>query len=541
MFDYKTDDNGGHAPRSGAAIWSQVPLQPLTPGPLTPFSYSVLTEIVSTAWFHYYNEHGFSPPRTKAVRGHQSRPYLNMSQGAQLEAQHAGIEPPSLRIDGAAYPLSPWKKPGLMEGVRLGRAKKRVQAQTETHLAGIDAVTTRVRGWYEKTRELEWSQAELLQVMEQIERIGLDAMVAFLAARSQLGRTYNRLIWATLDQTPFPGNLNLINNAIGDLDGLVESEMAADLLAVADASAADAASVEWMAAGDYGEWWKSAAHTRLADALAHFLNIYAHRCAGEGEMATPRWNEEQTPLLHAVRSMVEQKARRPAKLSPAHAVSALQAAAGKEAKQVPALVQTLRQGLRLQSKAMNALAYLLSGTRNWALAAGAEAMGDGRLQAVEDVFFFELEEIKRMMTGEWNISDQAEIQALASERRREQATVSLDAPPSAFLGDQPLRPAYSGLPGSSGEARGPLRRWEALDARTCSGSIAGAMQLDSGWSILLPAAQGFVSACGAPFDPLVAAAQIWHTPIITGLGDRYADLVEGAQTTLNTAQVRVEQ
>jgi pyruvate,water dikinase len=464
-----------------------------------------------------------------------------MSQGARLEVQHAGIKPPSLRVNGPTYPISAWKKPGLMEGMRLGRGRKRVQAQIETQLADMDAVTARVRDWYEKTREMDWSQAELLQVMEQVERIGLDAMVAFLTARSHLDRTYNRLIWATLDQAPFPGNLNLINNAIGDLDSLIESEIAADLLAVADASAADAPSVDWLTAGDYGEWWKKAAHTRLAGELANFLDKYAHRCAGEGEMAAPRWGEDQTPLLHAVRSMVEQKTRRPAKLSPDHAVSALQNAAGKEAKQVPALVQSLRQGLRLQSKAMNALAYLLSGTRNWALAAGAEAIGDGRLQSVEDVFLFELEEIKRMMTGEWNVSDQAEIQALASERRSEQATVSQAAPPPAFLGDRPLTPAYPGLPGSSGEARGPLRRWEALDARTCSGSIAGAMQLDSGWSILLPAAQGFVSACGAPFDPLAAAARLWRTPIITGLGDRYADLVEGAQTMLDTEQVRVEQ
>lgn len=541
MFDYKTDGNGGHAPQSGAAVWSQIPLQPLTPGPLTPFSHSVLAEIAAAAWYRHYNQLGFSPPRTKAVRGHQNRPYLNMSQGAQLEAQHAGIEPPSLRIDGNAYPLSGWKKPGLMEGVRFGRVRKRVQAQIETQLAGMDAVTARVRDWYEKTRELDWSQAELLQVMEQVERIGLDAMVAFLTARSQLGRTYNRLIRATLDQAPFPGNLTLINDAIGDLDGLVESEMAADLLALADASADDAASVDWLAAGDYADWRQSAAHTHLADELAGFLGKYAHRCAGEGEMATPRWEEDQTPLLHAVRALMEQKARRPAKLSSEHAVRSLQNAAGKEAKQVPALVETLRQSLRLQSKAMDALAYLLSGTRNWALAAGAEAMSDGRLLNIDDVFLFELEEAKRLMTGEWNISDQAEIQGLIAKRRSEQSAISQATPPPAFLGDRPLTPAYPGLPGSSGQALGPLRRWRSLDAQTSNGAIVGAMQLDSGWSILLPAAQGFVSACGAPFDPLVAAARLWHTPVITGLGDGYSELAEGAQTTLDVAQVRVEQ
>ena len=535
------DGAGSRAPQHGTAVWSQIPLQPLTPGPLTPFSHSVLAEIVSGAWYRLYDELGFSPPRSRVVRSHQNRPYLNVSQGAQLEAEHAGMEPPTLRIDGMAYPLSPWKKPGLMEGMRAGRARKRLQNQLDSRLANMDAVTARLREWHEKTREMEWSQAELLQVMEQVERVGLDAMAGFLVARAHLDRIYNRLIWATLEHTPFPLNLTLINNAVGDLDGLVESEMAADLLTLADASAGDSASVDWLVAGEYASWWRSAAHTRLADELAGFLGKYAHRCAGEGEMALPRWDEDQTPLLSVVRTLVEQKARRPAKLSAANAVSALQEASGKGAKQIPGLVDALRQGLRLQSKAMDALAYLLSGTRNWALAAGAEAMGDGRFQAVDEVFLFELEEVKRLMTGEWNVSDREEIQALVDKRRAEQATITQAPPPPALLGERPLTPAYPGLPGSSGQALGPLRRRNPLDARACSGAIVGAMQLDSGWAILLPAAQGFVSACGVPFDPLVAAARLWHTPIITGLGERYVTLAEGAQTTVDAAQALVEQ
>jgi hypothetical protein len=39
--------------------------------------------------------------------------------------------------------------------------------------------------------------------------------------------------------------------------------------------------------------------------------------------------------------------------------------------------------------------------------------------AVEDIFFYELEETKEMMTGEWNISDLAGIHATANERRAE--------------------------------------------------------------------------------------------------------------------------
>ena len=57
-------------------------------------------------------------------------------------------------------------------------------------------------------------------------------------------------------------------------------------------------------------------------------------------------------------------------------------------------------------------------------AAGHEAMGDKRLLAEEDVFFYELEEMKQMMTGEWNISDMDNIRATAAQRKLDYARLA---------------------------------------------------------------------------------------------------------------------
>jgi len=88
-------------------------------------------------------------------------------------------------------------------------------------------------------------------------------------------------------------------------------------------------------------------------------------------------------------------------------------------KDVEQLVPRIHHLLTLQSRALHSFAYALAGTRLWALAAAKEAMLDQRLRTVDEVFFFALEEMKEMMTGEWNISSKSEIHATCARRRAE--------------------------------------------------------------------------------------------------------------------------
>ena len=149
---------------------------------------------------------------------------------------------------------------------------------------------------------------------------------------------------------------------------------------------------------------------------------------------TPRWSEDPSPLLAAVAAAVQTGAPHTAPAAPDESPF-LALVDPKRRKEAQALLAQARDAAILQSRALDVHAYTLAGTRIWALAAGHEAMGDGRLLAVEDIFFYELEETKEMMTGEWNISDLAGIHATAGERKAEWQRQAQAAAGDLLIGD----------------------------------------------------------------------------------------------------------
>ncbi len=156
----------------------------------------------------------------------------------------------------------------------------------------------------------------------------------------------------------------------------------------------------------------------FATGFEGFLSAYGHRCGGEGELATPRWSEDPTPVLQAIWAHTTRKA--PAQIvvgGPGVEQELLSAVEGKQRQAAQQWLTCLARYLPLQSRALHAYAYVIAGTRRWALAAAHEAMSDKRLANEQVVFFYELEEIKQMMTGEWNISDLDRIRATAEARR----------------------------------------------------------------------------------------------------------------------------
>ena len=131
MIEYSLPDSTGKSQSggqsAGAPIWSRDFLQPLAPGALTPFSASVLHEMAGRSWYNYFDRLGFDPtPRSRVVRSLHGRPYFTLTLSAQLDAQQAGIEPPVLRIGGAARQIARWEKPGLLAGLKLGGNARKV-------------------------------------------------------------------------------------------------------------------------------------------------------------------------------------------------------------------------------------------------------------------------------------------------------------------------------------------------------------------------------------------------------------------------------
>ena len=357
MFDYVLP-NG--LPAGSRTAWSQLSLRPLAQGALTPFSYSVLAEIAGRAWYQYFDALGFEPtPRARVLRQFQGHPYLNLTISATRDAEMAAIAPMILRLDGQPFPLCKFEKPGFLAGLKASRSQAKVTSLLKKLASELDEVIQKAQTWQDKTQELRWTQAEVLQVMEEIEPVGVPSFIAFFAARHNLELTVNRL-WQLL-----PANM-----------------LASD-------------------------------RTRLLT--------------------------EAIPTLYtSVISVEIRQAKEPAVISPnlvgqpAALLAALDADQRKAAQPLLVQVQPL---LALQDRALGGVYAILTGTRRWALAAAKEAMGDQRLLAQEDVFFYELEEMKEMMTGEWNISDRNEIQKTCTHRKLEYAQWQQARPSELLIGE----------------------------------------------------------------------------------------------------------
>lgn len=416
MYSY-TLSNG--LPAGSRTVWSNWPLRPLITGPLTPFSYQLLAEIAGRAWYQYYDRLGFDPmPRARVLRQHQGRPYLNLTISAQRDAEGAALEPLTLQLDGQPFPICKWERPGLIAGLKFGLAQNRVESLLKSLATEIDAITQRAEAWYAKVTELRWTQAEVLQIMEEIENVGVPSVLVFLAARHNLDLLYNRLIRLLSGRTDESAALALIDTALGDEGAEIEWAIRNRVAQLEEVAARDAAVCDWLRAGDYGEWQSTLPHRGLSGELRAFLSQFGHRTLQEGEVRHPRWADDPTTLLSLVAKRVSGQGTSSARRAPIPQplLDACEPNRRKEAQQLLQKAAPLR---RLQSQALHAFAYILAGARRWALAAARDAMIDQRLLAADDVFFFEPEEMKEMMTGEWNISSRSEIQTTSKQRRED--------------------------------------------------------------------------------------------------------------------------
>lgn len=530
-------------PSGSRTVWSRLPLQPLAAGPLTPFSYSVLEEVAKRGWYQYFDDVGFEPmPRARVLQQVNGYPYLNLTISAQRDTTLAGLEPMALLLDGERFPLVSYEKPSFFANIKLNRNRKKIATTVARYAEELPAIAQRSEAWSAKTKELRWTQADVLQVMEEIERVSATSFQIFFAARHNLEWIYNRLLWLTQKRQPFPANLSLINSCLGGLTALPETMMVEELLALRALAATDPVVVAWLGKGDFAGW-ETQLPRPMREAVQHFFARYGHRASNEAEIARERWHSNPALLFATLTAYLQTQPARPASLPETqplqHLLGAVEAVDKKEAQ---LLSTQLGQLLQLQSQALHAFAYALDGTRRWALAAAGEAMADGRLQQREDVFFFALEEVKQMMTGEWNISARSEIQATCEKRRIAYTQWQSVPSPSLLVGESGAMPVGShGLPAVSGQATGPLCRWQLPEPAHCSGAVVGTQHLDNGCSLFLPFAAALVAADGTPLDPMVAAAHAWQVPTVVGLGAQLAHLVEGAPTTVYGNRGMVEQ
>ncbi|MEM7133065.1 MAG: hypothetical protein AAF702_42580 [Chloroflexota bacterium] len=517
MFDYTDNRTPSHAD----PVWDHGPLSALGPAHLSTFSYSILAEILRRGWFDYYMQLGFEPqPAARLVRQHQGKAYLNLTLSAQLEAVQ-GIAPLTLRINGQPYPLAATKS-GLFSGLLGNRKAKKVWSTVDELVNEAPLIRQKARTWFETVMGLKWSQAEILQVMEQIERVGADSMRLYFAARHNLELGFNEILWALEPASPFPQSLgyaSALYQGLGNtqLSNLIESDISSAVLDLAQLARNEGISMpDGKGTAEWSSWLE---HGKFKAALTDFTKDHGHRCAGESELKNPRWEEDPNLLLGCVLALANRESTSAVGgVNQTSIQEMMQIVDAKERKNIQVWLDRLPKLFRLQSQALDAFAYILAGSRRWIQAAAQEAMSDGRLQSRDEAFYFQLEELKEMMTGEWNVSNTDEIRARLAERQAEFAQSETNnreqSISSLLIGDQEVHPTRSGLPTSADlgiEVSTPtdltaIEPTALIAQLLVAGPALKVASVDGGTGTLLPLAGTLVTEGGHLLDPVVAAA-----------------------------------
>lgn len=502
-------------------VWERSLFEPLATNALTSFTSSLLTEVTARTWYHYFDSLGFQPaPRQRIVRMYEGRPFANISISARLDAENAGIVPPLLHIDGAERPIAAWEKPGFLAGMKLGRGAKKIDEMLAAQHRELPETIAKAAAWHQRVIGLRWSQAEVLQIMEEIEGVGAAAMLPYFAARHNLEVASRRLLQLLNPETP-QVRAALIARALGGMKQGVELDMVQRVKALGKHAAGDDSVVNWLRTGEFAGWEEMLRAGAFGDGVRGFMAAYGHRTIGEGEIAVPRWSEAPQALFAVLRAIVEAAPETSAPAEPD--LSALLAAVdGKARKEAQQLVERMHMLIELQSGALHAFSYILAGTRHWALAAGREATVDRRLKAIDDVFFYEIEEVKEMMTGEWNISDLSGIHAVADERRALLAKWRQHKPVDLLWGDRKAVATATVLPASAGVGDGAVFTLHDLAApdrsKASTRQVFVGAAPESAAAIVLPVCAAVATADGNVFDPLVAGARALGRPGVVACG-----------------------
>lgn len=241
----------------------------------------------------------------------------------------------------------------------------------------------RLSSWAQGVFDMTWNQAQLLQVMEEIEPSVYEALYDCQGAAWAAGGSYAHLL-TLLEKHLEVGAQAIQLDVVGGLetpDGAMISDLAIDL--------------------EEKEW----------------LRRYGYRGDNELELASPRLTEFRPPL-HAPPTAIEGSWNPTAAAQRREEAMqvAISAAGFLQRSSMRKAIELCQTALTAHAEARDTLAMVSAAARRWSLAAAREGLEDGRLKSPDEIFQLELEEIKQMMTGEWHSREQ--IQPILKQRQQ---------------------------------------------------------------------------------------------------------------------------
>ncbi len=482
-----TDPNGSVA--EGSARWTRWLAADLFPGTALPFAWSILQDPLERALRRALTGLGAPEPPAGALWRLAADGRVYVSATALTEADQA--------LKGAAWlgPERPEQPAGLVARWGARGIIHRAQARIAEAQAQVEALHRQQRHWLQWVQERRWAQADLLQVMEELEPRAAGVLEAHFVLSAGLRAAAAQAADILADSLPdAPPHLGLDLYA-----GL------ADLPSVAAAYALRAAA--------------SLPHDHPDRVEA--LNRYGHRGPGEMRPDARRWAD--TPALlellaqYPTRHTADAANRRRAE---AESWINSRLAGGRRQKLTDALAHA-RDLCRAADMAWDALAMVLAGGQSWLAAASVEARNADLLERAEDALFLELEELKQVATGEWHRGRGEEVRARVA-RRKGSAPAEADSYPD--------RPA----PASSGVAQGMATVADGLTPPQPP-AVWLCKTADPGWAPFWLGAEGILVAADDLWSPGMIVARALGVPAVAGAARAVAGTPPGRVVALDGA------
>lgn len=341
----------------------------------------------------------------------------------------------------------------------------------------------------------------------------------------------------------------------------VSAQQAFDLVALADVARREPRSTDWLLGNDHlANMREALGGSAFVAALDVFLDRYGHRGIHESDWALPRYREDPTPLLNAVRMHLhdDRGQRR----------SDVEARTSEEARQVRAefeqsvhgfsrvtalprarrLLATIKRYYLWREKCRSDMVRIIAAVRRWHLVLARRFVERGWLQAPEDYFFLRLEEVAHVVEAPGSAGEIRDIVAARAADMDRFRRVSMPLLMRESELPRLIRSSGAGIPAQDGDLRGlPVSRGYVegevvvIDhpgdfSRMKPGAILVTRATDPSWTPLFTLASGVIVEIGGMLSHASTIAREYGLPALANVSQATRRLKSGDWITLNASE-----
>jgi pyruvate,water dikinase len=531
------------------------------PDPLSPAFLSVIKPLFKTMLDFTFRQLGFRPPaEIEAIGAFYNQPYFNRR---YIEAALAPLSP-AVRAPLVAQIVNPFGADEQPAPAQLSWAYLGLVARTLRFIVRfpkqLPGLLARYRAEIARIEAYPLAGSADAEIVTQIRRLVFEAAGELLSYDflmiAMIGRTY-RILGALLTRLYRDKTDEVVAGLISGVTGNVTMETNKrlwDLAQVAKASPVVCGLLRRFGDAELRARLEAlpAAREFLA-ALDEFLGVYGHREI-RMDILYPTWGEDPAPVFGFVRSYLDaaesqspyaqQERLRHERAALAEAVLAA-AAEGLAGRLLLApLLRWVLDQAEIHTRERDTMHFeltrLFPPLRRLMLELGARWQQRGALDAAEDIFFLELDEIEAL-AGTLTAA-RAKVRARRDEfaaNRRRAWPDRVCGGVEVYAGREARGPApegaLAGVAGSPGIAKGAARiiRGPEEFGRLQRGDILVAPLTNPVWTPLFAVAGGIVTEVGGILSHGAIVAREYGIPAVMSVSAATQRIVEGQQITVD--------